>query len=594
MKKHLTILLLALFSKGMVAQFVYSTVWSDFSPTYTLTSGFSTTTSPGYIWCGYHPQLNLGNYPWWPQNLNIMIRGYGVSSLWASYKLYEGNSTNCTGPLTQILNGRGVSMVEVSYQFANGQVPVGPVRYAMAGAYDKGCYFLGVTSVGTPSAAMLYPFPAPQAPNQSLPGKPVLVQDNSSTDFYIAGSFNGALYLLRVDINGNLIWSRNYSLNGDASSRDLLIYPGPSPKLLVAGTVQNALGDQDGFLMTIDPANGNANNLREFGNPGFNDGFNTIMLAAPSGPGAPLHLICGGFTQNSQSVSESWLLETDLSGNVYWTSRPQPASGLNYAIVDILCRENTWQVFEYYALVHSASGMVVLKLDVNGQAFQPSPLAPNNEYVYNLPGTTPSLPAAISMVNSPTNGPNLGIQVFGTANNISTAATSHVVEAYFNGVNGCYNILQLQNNPQAHPVNSVPAAYLNSQGLTACSNFSAAVLYPGGAMNFVCPGYYVNGDNSRNIATQLREMAAEGGQISLQPNPASDRTELIFSAGSEDLAELVISDLLGHTLQHKTIPCTYSGTYREPINLTDFKRGVYFIDLYLNGTKQQNKLVVAE
>jgi len=44
---------------------------------------------------------------------------------------------------------------------------------------------------------------------------------------------------------------------------------------------------------------------------------------------------------------------------------------LNFGIVDMLLRENTWQVYEYYALVQSVSGMVVLKLDALGQPFQP-------------------------------------------------------------------------------------------------------------------------------------------------------------------------------------------------------------------------------
>lgn len=593
MKKLLQTLLLTFVITGLRAQFVYSTVWSDYSTTYTLTSGFSTTTTPGVMWCGYHPQLNLGNYPWWPQNLNIMVRGYGFSSLWASYKVYEGNPSTCTGPMNQILNGRGVSMSEVSYQYGNGQIPNGPIRYVMAGSYNNGCYFIGVTSVGTPSASMLYPFQNAQAPNKPLPGRPVIIQDDTSSDFFISGSFNGELYVNRVDINGNLIWSMNYQLIGNAEPKDLVIYPGSPSRLLIAGVVEQAPNDEDGFLMSLDVNTGNCYNTQTYGNAGFNDGFNTVLLAAPKGPGSSANIICAGYTESSFATRDSWIVETDLSGSVFWTEMPQPTSGLNYGIVDMLCRENTWQVYEYYALVHSASGMVVLKLDKNGQPFSPSTLAPNNEYVYNLLGTTPSLPAAISMLNSPTNGPNLGIQVYGTANNIPSASTSHMVEAYFNGVTGCNSVLQLQNMPQPTNINTIPGVFFASPGLTSCNNFSVQVLYPGGAMNFPCTGYIVSGDNSRNIATQIEEVTDEEIGFSVQPNPAANKSELTFSAQINDQALVVITDVLGREITRNALSCNYSGDYTHQLNLEGLKDGVYFVNLNLNGNVFQKKLVVS-
>jgi len=197
------------------------------------------------------------------------------------------------------------------------------------------------------------------------------------------------------------------------------------------------------------------------------------------------------------------------------------------------------------------------------------------------------------MLNSPTNGPNLGIQIFGTANNISSASTSHMVEAYFNGVNGCYNVLQLQNSPQSQVVNSAPGTFIPGQGLPSCSNFSAAVLYPGGAMNFLCPGYYMNGDNSRNIATQVEELSIEKIEFAVQPNPASKHCELSFLAKADDQATVVITDVLGRELSRKDLSCQYSTTYTEVLNLEDLKDGVYFVNFNLNGKIHQKKLVVS-
>src|SRR5690606_35327838 len=114
---------------------------------------------------------------------------------------------------------------------------------------------------------------------------------------------------------------------------------------------------------------------------------------------------------------------------------------------DIIERLNSNSKIEFYGVLRSAAGMVVLKLDEWGYPFLFSADALHNEFIYNLPATIPSVPASISQVQGPSNSTDVGIQVYGTASNITSARTSHVVSAYFNGESNCFKTLQSQHQP---------------------------------------------------------------------------------------------------------------------------------------------------
>lgn len=590
MKKIIHTLVLVLAFGFLKAQFVFSSVWSDYTPTYTLTSGFNTTTTAGFMWCGYQPQLNLGNYPWSPNNLNIFVRGYGFSSMWTSYKIYEGIPGLCNGPLTQILNGNGVSMTEVYYKLG-----AGLVRYAMAGAYDTGAYFIAITSGGTPVSTKLYPFPQGLPPNAPAPTRPILTQDGGTTDFYVAGAVAGQMYVMRVDLAGNQIWSKKVPMNGNVTPKDLVVYPSQNGNLLIAGVIENN-GDTDGFVADLNCANGQVNSVKRMGNQGLQDGINTIILSNSNNNNPSPEIILGGYAESNNANLESWITKMDLQGNVLWSHYLQPATGTNYGIVDMLERISTTYNYEIYALVYSASGMVVCKLDNLGQPFPVSASAQANEFMYNLGGTTNSMPSAISMINSPTNAPDLGLQVYGTANNITSASTSHMVQAYFNGETNCNKILQVQNSPvmcyfQKNNVNCI-----GTVGLSSCNNFTAAAFYPGGAINFPCTGYMVSGDNARSIATNIAEQNnTSQADFKVQPNPTDGKTSVVFSAEAGERVSIAVTDVLGRKITEKNITCDYSGAYEEEISLMDaqLKSGVYYVSLNISGKVQQQKIMLS-
>lgn len=576
---------------ALQAQFVYSTVWSDFSPTYSLTSGISTTNAPGFIWAGYQPQLNLGGWPWSPNNLNIFLRGFGPSSIWTGYKIYEGASGNCAGTLTQILNGNGVSMIE-----ANNQSSL-PVQYAITGAYNNGCYYIGLDKFGSPIYTNLFPFPQTQNQTQNqtaiAPSKPVIVQDDKTTDFYIAGSFAGQLFVNRISVTGSIVWSKVYSIAGDVTPKDITVFPNSGGRLIVVGKVNVALGDDDAIVIDIDGSNGLVNTTKVLGNVGVNDGFNSVLVIKGNAPNASNDILLGGYAGTNPAGYESWLVRTSANYNIVMSSYLQPTSGANFGIVDLMERLNTFFNYEYYTLIHSASGMVVLKFDNNFQPFM-AQMPAMNEFVYNLPGTSNSVPACISQVNSAPTLMGLGIQVYGTAYNITSAATSHMVQAYNNGETNCNRVLQMQNNPVSGLFVMTTGQALVNQGLSACANFTALVFYTGGAMNFPCTGFIGNGNNARSIGTAIAEVNTSEIGFQVAPNPANQLVTVNFTATEGARANLNLTDLSGRIVSATAIGCDFSGDYAQEINLKelDLKAGIYFVDLKIGATSYRQKLLV--
>jgi len=583
-----TLLVLALPVKS---QFPYASIWSDFSPTYSLTSGFATTITPGFLWCGYQPALAPGGFPWWPNNMNFFIRGVGASGIWPAYKLYEGIRPDCSGPLTQILDGVGVSAIEAN---GLGAASNSPVRYAIAGAYSGGCYFVGINSAGVPVARNLFPFPLNINPGGPAPSRTHIYQPANSTDFFITGAYEGCVYVLKINNTGNILWSNFYRLPGNATPNDLIVSPHLANELLIVGSTEMSVGNNDGFLMTVDLNTGFNINCKTFNNVFGNDEFKTIIPASAGMPNNGAGYVIGGSSEVAPNQIEAWLLKLDVNANILWSNIMQPTSGANLGFVDIIERINTASIIEYYGVIRSVAGMVVLKLDEWGNPYLFPADALHNEFIYNLPATIPSIPACISQVQGPPNTPDLGFQVYGTASNISSARTSHFVSAYFNGESNCFKTLQLQNTPLKGPVESFAHAIQTYGGFEACPNFSVQVVYPGGAMNFPCSGYISFGSNLKTIPTGVSDVAAiDASAFSVFPNPVKNKATVKFVAQENQSVSIVLKNTIGQIIYTSQFNANASDIFEEEIDFSvlDLQSGVYFISATVNGSTQTQKVV---
>jgi hypothetical protein len=234
-------------------------------------------------------------------------------------------------------------------------------------------------------------------------------------------------------------------------------------------------------------------------------------------------------------------------------------------------------------------------LDDQGVPFGLTTTAANNEFLYNLPGSSNSKAAALSIINSGTSSSNFGIQVYGTANNITSASTSHMVQAYFNGETNCNKTLLQQNAPLQCNFGKNNISFNASTGLQNCTNFYAQVIYPGGAINFPCSGAMLSGSNARGIATDVAAVSNEKANFNVSPNPAVNSIKVEFSAQQGESVTLGLKDLLGRQLISTKLESNYSGSYEHQLDLTSLqlKDGVYFVTLTVAGQVQQQKLIVS-
>jgi len=572
--------LFTFFSNGQ-----YASVWSGYPLGYEVSAGFATQNTPGYFWLGYLPTVqNISTY--WPTNKNFFIMGAGSSSIWSNYQIFD--SQGCSGPTSLVLNGYGVSAIET----------LGPnnLGYALAGSYDKACYFATLDKFGNVLSAMSYPFPQAPSMNMPLPSKPILVESYRANEYFICGNYESRMYVISVTSTGAINWSSYYSLAIDMMPKDILMDPYHPGQVIVVGETSLNPFDKDGFMMVLDGASGNVVNAKVYGMPGVMDGFASVIAGANVSPANGAGFVIGGYTEKPGSPTQSnpWVIKLDPNGNITWTSLLVPTLGINKGVIDIVQRYNTFGNYEYYALLNSNVGMQVLKLDDQGNPFpNSSPNALHNEFAYDLPSLIPSKATSISYVNSPALTADVGIQIFGTASNYPGVSSSYAVSAYFNGETNCYrtlsNIYKSTQGPGA--MTEVTAGKFGS--LSACSNFQILAFFPGGAINYPCFGLMSSGSNQRAMPTGINQQDELNENFSVSPNPVSDKALINYSISDNSVVNIDVYDLLGQHIISFHPEESLAGTYQQELdfNSLNVKSGVYFVSTTVDGKLHKQKIV---
>ncbi len=115
------------------------------------------------------------------------------------------------------------------------------------------------------------------------------------------------VFLIKLDDQGDQVWAKAYGTTGDDFGRSVLEV---ADGYLVAGTAFNpANGTKDGYLLKVD-FNGNEVWSKFYGSPTDIDQAFDLVLAADG------NVVLAGYTG---SLSEGWLFKTDLAGNEIWT-----------------------------------------------------------------------------------------------------------------------------------------------------------------------------------------------------------------------------------------------------------------------------------
>lgn len=595
-------LTLALAAIGLIAQaqpYTGMTTYPNGTPALLSSGGRTSSHSPGFLMAGYIPATSAGAASIYLNKTDPTGLFTGATEFQQSY-LLAANTSNCSGTITQQLTCYGVSAIET-------RLPSNSRFYAMVSAFNAGCSFALLDPSGNPMLNSLFHFPA----TATAPTKPVIVESIITPNtYYVCGSYLDGqirrMYILKVTNGATLIWTRLYELGAGRPITPTAIIESPfssTPQLVVVGIADYniaTLGTEAFFLRVDGTSSASGGTIIQFQTYGSgssaNEEFQSIAVAV--GPGtAPIGYIIGGYTDVA-TAARAWMTQVGPAANVIWSSRINPSTtgaSSGGRVVGVTSRySNFYAGTEYYGTIVSAVGTLVAKLNASGGVFSST----TSEFVYNT--SSISLPAAITNVDLG-GGVNDGIHVYGT--NATSPGDFVLTQACFSGASGSCtaaqqtltNLTSVITGPSATTPPYIPNVLA---GLVNCTNVSLAPLGNSFSPNALCPttslptSPYV-GSNARSaVATGLNNLQAGAKDLSLQPNPVTDKLSIVYTSTTKETIKIEIFNSLGQLV--KTIEeSSEAGENNLSIdfNSLNVESGIYFINTTINGTTGKNKIL---
>jgi hypothetical protein len=453
-------------------------------------------------------------------------------------------------------------------------------------------------------ASMSFPFPYTPTLLNGAPSQPIIIESNIKDEYFICGYFESSMYVINIAANGNMIWSSFYDLNKQMMPKDMIMSPYHPGELIVVGETEISNIDHQGFFVAINGTNGSVVKSKVYGNVANNEGFGSITLGPVGNSWNHAGFVIGGYSQlantsfgpisNILNTNTAWVLKLDPDGNIVWSRILSPSLGANLGVKDILGRLNTFNTYEYYALLNSNVGMQVLKLDELGNPFPiSSPNSLYNEFVYDLPALIPSRATSISYVNSTAVGADVGIQMYGTSSNFFGFSNSYFVSAYFNGETNCYRTLTTIQNVNKGSITVDLDNTVKHGSFSPCSNFQVVAFFTGGTANYPCAGLVPAGSNQRSLPSGINIESEEEGSFSVFPNPVADKAQVNYVAADNSVVDIFVYSLLGQELLHQHPEAKLAGNYVEELDFSSLtiKSGVYFITTIVDGKSHKQKII---
>lgn len=567
-----------------------------------LSSGTYVTADPGFIMGGYKPTVPAGTSNFFVDKVDQDATYTSGTAFSREYFMYD-SGPNCTSNcMKQEQNCYGVTVIE------DPNAGCSSAKYALTAAFDSGILFARLDVSGAVINSAFYTIPA-----NSIPIKPLISISNTG-DYYLVGAYNNAtydhMYVMKVNPAGVPAWSNLYDCNAVANStctpRGIVedTYPGFN-ELAIAGTI-GIPPSTDGFIMTVNATTG-APIIQTALASGqtLNESISSIALANSNGG-----YILGGFTVMAPGPDQAWMIRLNANATINWSSRFDPSTNTGMGeVIGVTERYSAvYADYEYYGLTLStgaAGGMMVLKVDNNGNPFaQPGNM--NNEFVYNDAAGNVALPSTISNWNV-AGDINEGIHVFGTDQ--SAPGRFFLNQAFFNGATGTCPSTSQQNLTMIQSWQSGPQVTYNfnlsqMDGLFPCVNHYTAdnpirknVSQPC-SFNGLPPLPNPQGSNNRSSAPTGtgHNPLSTGGSVSVYPNPVTNMAEISYTAKENGEVKVTLCDILGKHI--KTIDSgnkkAGTTTVQFDMNNLNLQNGVYLINVTVNGTTTQQKIVYSK
>jgi hypothetical protein len=392
--------------------------------------------------------------------------------------------------------GSGLRIQEVrSSEIANGS------GYGLAGAYVNGSSTnrIGVfyqkldqngnLVAGTASGYFMTSSPGTYS---DVHVKKIISSQRNPDDLYILGALNEAaggysrVFVLRINQNGGLTWSRVYRLDFSvATSSDIPFDIVESKQkrnnvfelIVVGGHTKTNGGPSDGFLLRIDEVSGNMlNPVQFYGAAATSEGFTCIKTAAntlvdPAGAG----YVIGGTSSGTTPSPDFWFAAVNQAGTVSWTKtfnyNGVPGSVSNDYCQDLIEYRNGGGAYEYYLAGYTSNGlfgsddMMVIHTDQNGNALA------NGQFTYG----TADLQRCVRIDEDKTAGKE-GIALYGYNFRVPQPPSplggidECVIKVPFNGSLPCDNDLR-------NAIQAIGPGFLTTKNNDNLSGFTRYTMY---------------------------------------------------------------------------------------------------------------------
>lgn len=99
-----------------------------------------------------------------------------------------------------------------------------------------------------------------------------------------------------------------------------------------------------------------------------------------------------------------------------------------------------------------------------------------------------------------------------------------------------------------------------------------------------------NGEYEYSEVLSIHALNDDLDKMTLKPNPASNTTEVFFHNYSKETATLQVMNAQGTVVKQEEIACSKGGNY-VTLDLTDYRRGIYFVSIITNNKTYTGKLV---
>lgn len=158
--------------------------------------------------------------------------------------------------------------------------------------------------------------------------------------YVVAGTMGSGIWLLRLDQNGDTVWTRGF---GSGFSVASALVSTLDSGFVFAGYVARGLYS-DGYIVRL-RANGDTVWTRQVGTYELEEQFSSVGLTADGG------FVCGGWHYPHPNDINIWLVRFNTAGDTLWTASYGTDSGYDYCysapVVStggcILCGRTDWQ-----------------------------------------------------------------------------------------------------------------------------------------------------------------------------------------------------------------------------------------------------------